>query len=150
MALHLTSARPVTRGLFVLAALLALAAGIWLLNRTSQPGIQRGRELYAAFCASCHGADLEGQENWRVPNLDGTLPAPPHDAEGHTWHHTDDLLLDYVKRGGEAVLEDMGVEFASGMPGFGDVLADEDIGAILAFIKSTWPEDIRRVQDAAR
>lgn len=149
MALRLTSARPVMRGLFVLAALVALAAGAWLLNRTAQPDIQRGRELYAAFCASCHGANLEGQENWRSPKPDGTLPAPPHDAEGHTWHHTDDLLFDYVKRGGEAVLEDMGMEFSSAMPGFGDVLADEDIESILAFIKSTWPEDIQRVQNAA-
>ena len=29
--------------------------------------IQIGRELYAANCASCHGANLEGQPDWKTP-----------------------------------------------------------------------------------
>ena len=56
------------------------------------------------------------------------------------------MLFDYVKRGGQAVLDGMGVEFASGMPGFGDVLTDAEIGAVLAFIASTWPEDVQAAQ----
>jgi mono/diheme cytochrome c family protein len=32
------------------------------------------------------------------------------------------------------------------MPAFGDRLSDEDIGSILAYIKSMWPEDIRKLQ----
>jgi mono/diheme cytochrome c family protein len=50
------------------------------------------------------------------------------------------MLFDYTKRGGKAVLADQGVEFDSGMPGFGDDLGDEEIWNILAFIQSTWPE----------
>ena len=107
-----------------------------------------GEALYGEFCASCHGANLEGQPDWQSPKPDGTYPAPPHSAEGHTWHHEDAMLLDYVKRGGAATLADMGVEFASAMPAFGDVLTEEEIEAILAFIASTWPEEIRQAHEA--
>ncbi len=109
-------------------------------------GHAQGRALYAEHCAACHGAALEGAPEWRTPDADGRYPAPPHDATGHTWHHGDGLLFDYVKRGGQAVLDDMGVAFASGMPGFGTVLSDDEIAAILAFIRSTWPPEIQAIQ----
>ena len=35
-------------------------------------------------CASCHGDNLQGQPNWQQANADGSYPAPPHDASGHT------------------------------------------------------------------
>ena len=63
-----------------------------------------GSLLYAEHCASCHGADLEGQPDWRSPNDDGVLPAPPHDATGHTWHHDNVLLFEYTKLGGKRAL----------------------------------------------
>ena len=72
--------------------------------------------------------------------------APPHDETGHTWHHGDAMLRDYIRRGGQAVLDDMGVDFVSGMPGFGDELSEDDIGAVLAYIRSTWPDRIRAAQ----
>jgi len=102
--------------------------------------VSAGQQLYAEYCAECHGANLEGEPNWRQRRADGTLPAPPHDASGHTWHHGDDLLFRYTKLGGAALLPE-GV--ASGMPGFSEVLSDAEIIAVLAFIKSRWPEDIR-------
>lgn len=40
----------------------------------------------------------------------------------------------------------MGVSMTSGMPAFGEILTDGDIAAILAFIKSTWPDRIRAIQ----
>ncbi|UWQ08040.1 cytochrome c [Aliiroseovarius crassostreae] len=109
--------------------------------------IAAGKVLYADVCASCHGAELQGQPNWRGQNEDGTVPAPPHDETGHTWHHGDALLFDYTKQGGQAALSARGVSgFASGMPGFGENLSDQQIWDILAFIKSTWPERIRDMQ----
>lgn len=108
--------------------------------------IARGEVLYAENCAICHGANLEGQEDWRSPRDDGSLPPPPHDASGHTWHHPDSLLFTYTKMGGEATLAAQGVTFKSGMPGFGVILSDEEIWNILAFIKSTWPERERASQ----
>lgn len=121
----------------------ALPAGAFFHDETA---VDLGRMLYAANCASCHGTNLEGQPNWQSVNEAGTYPAPPHDESGHTWHHGDAMLHDYVKRGGQAVLDDMGVNFTSGMPGFSDALTDDEIDAVLDFIKSTWPERIRIIQ----
>jgi len=106
----------------------------------------RGQTLYAENCAACHGANLEGQANWQSPGEDGRLPAPPHDADGHTWHHGDDLLFSYTKLGGKAALAAKGIPFDSGMPGFGEALSDREIYDILTFIKSTWPERERALQ----
>lgn len=112
------------------------------------PDIDLGGAVYAKSCASCHGARLEGQPDWQSAKPDGSYPAPPHDPNGHTWHHGDRMLLDYIDRGGQAVLDEMGVAYDSGMPAFGDVLSEEEIAAVLAYIKSTWPEDVRATQEA--
>ncbi|MDT8345264.1 MAG: cytochrome c [Thermohalobaculum sp.] len=110
--------------------------------------VARGSAVYAEACASCHGARLEGQADWRSPNPDGTYPAPPHDAGGHTWHHPDGLLLRYIRLGGaEALTGIPGVR--SAMPGFSDTLADQDIRNVLAFIKAQWPDEMRAYQRAA-
>ncbi|WP_353642146.1 cytochrome c [Mesorhizobium sp. WSM2239] len=105
--------------------------------------IARGAKLYAKHCAACHGARLEGQPNWKSPLPSGRLPAPPHDASGHTWHHPDGVLFRVTKEGAAAIV---GGGYESDMPGFGEILGDEDIRAILAFIKSTWPERERAYQ----
>jgi len=104
-----------------------------------------GKTLYAEHCAACHGASLEGQvEDWRTPGPDGLMPAPPHDETGHTWHHPDRMLIDITARGSAAVV---GGGYRSAMPGFGDVLSDEEIRAVLAYIKSTWPEEVIDIHD---
>lgn len=58
-----------------------------------------GKQIYIRDCASCHGANLEGEPNWRMRQANGRLPAPPHDATGHTWHHADALLIEITKNG---------------------------------------------------
>ena len=111
--------------------------------------IDAGRSLYANNCASCHGVNLEGQPNWQSPNADGMLPAPPHDGTGHTWHHDNELLFEYTKLGGNAALEIRGVDgFNSGMPAFSETLTDDEIWDILAYIRSTWSEREREVQNS--
>ena len=106
--------------------------------------ILNGEENYQAHCASCHGVDLEGQPNWRTMKADGSLPAPPHDETGHTWHHDTKMLFDYTKYGGQKTLSAVGItDYKSGMPGYEDVLSDLQIWEILAFIRSTWPKEIQ-------
>jgi len=56
-----------------------------------------GRGVYAAQCARCHGANLEGQPNWQERQANGMMPAPPHDPSGHTWHHPDAALFGITK-----------------------------------------------------
>src|SRR5688500_16047112 len=94
-----------------------------LANPGDAAQVAAGRILYEAHCASCHGAQLEGQPNWKERRADGKLPAPPHDASGHTWHHPDQQLFEITKRGVAAIVPD----YASDMIGFGDRLSDPDI-----------------------
>jgi mono/diheme cytochrome c family protein len=105
--------------------------------------VAQGRGLYAAHCASCHGSNLEGEENWRQRRDNGRLPAPPHDATGHTWHHSDETLFNITKYGTAAFAPD---GYETDMIGFGDVMSDAEIIATLAFIKSQWPAEIREIQ----
>ena len=137
-------------------ALLLFAAGTWywqtggggpppgLLQPSNAGVVARGETLYREHCASCHGADLEGQANWRERKADGRLPAPPHDETGHTWHHPDHMLLQITALGTAAFA---GGGYQSDMPGYREVLSDQEILAILSFIKSTWPEEIRQRHD---
>ncbi|WP_299847502.1 cytochrome c [uncultured Paracoccus sp.] len=122
---------------------------MWRVNRTSEKlvtaeaVIALGRGLYDENCASCHGANLQGQPDWKIPLENGRYPAPPHDATGHTWHHADALLEQIIRDGSAAVV---GNGYESDMPGFGDILSDDQIAAVLAYIKSTWPERERAIQ----
>ena len=111
----------------------------------AQSDMLTGQRLYLENCASCHGANLEGQPEWRSRLPNGRVPAPPHDAAGHTWHHPDRVLVDIVTRGTAAIV---GTGYKSDMLGFEDVLTDEDITAVIDYIKSTWPEWIRTSQES--
>lgn len=132
----------------MLAVVVVVAAGLFYVFGPGKGGVAdpnnnqqvaMGQSAYRNNCASCHGMRLEGQPNWRQRNPDGTLPAPPHDETGHTWHHPDQLLFDITKRGGAASAP---AGFKSAMPGFGGVMSDEQIWAVLAYIKSRWPADV--------
>lgn len=101
--------------------------------------IAAGARVYAAHCASCHGAKLEGQPNWREKLPSGRFPAPPHDDSGHTWEHSDRWLFHVVERGFVPPYAHQGYE--SDMPGFKDKLSDAEIRAVLAYIKSRWSEE---------
>lgn len=138
-----------------LAAGLGMAAWIALAQDRSVPEgltflgtpvtaeqIALGQEVYAANCAACHGANLEGQPDWRRRNEDGRMPAPPHDASGHTWHHSDRQIFTITKLGLGAILPG----YESDMPAYEGILSDAEIAAVLAFIKSTWPEREREFQ----
>lgn len=130
-------------GLLVLTALAALGFGFYLtappFGSEQQPP---GRALYVANCASCHGANLEGQPDWmrRLPS--GRLPAPPHDESGHTWHHSDRQLFTIVKLG----LQVISPGYESDMPAFQGVLTDAEVREVLAYIKSTWSNRAKAYQ----
>ena len=137
-----------------LAVLAVIVGGTYVMSRggavvklqpESAAVVARGQVVYSRECASCHGAQLEGQPNWRQPGADGVLPAPPHDASGHTWHHPDDLLLRIVKYG-TAKVANM-PDYRSGMPVYEGKLSDEEIVAALSYIKSRWPPSVRARHD---
>lgn len=120
---------------------LASVAPAWaeqagFLPYTNLGVIAEGQVIYAENCAACHGAQLEGEPNWRERDAEGYLPAPPHDPSGHTWHHPDAQLFMITKYGTE---EMVGNGYQSRMGAYEEVLSDEEIVKVLAFIKSTWP-----------
>lgn len=97
-----------------------------------------GESVYQANCASCHRPDLSGDPNWRTPNQDGSYPPPPHDSSGHTWHHSDQVLARIIAEG-------TGFEHTR-MPRFGEILSEEEIEAVIEFLKSKWGPEERAYQ----
>jgi mono/diheme cytochrome c family protein len=108
----------------------------------SQSLVALGKAMYVQHCTSCHGANLEGQPNWRERLPNGRLPAPPHDATGHTWHHSDKQLFEMVKNGTAGIVPG----YETDMPAYAGILTDADIWALLSYIESTWPPDLRERQ----
>lgn len=142
----------------LLVALLVAAAGYFSLRasdhsaaaqhslRPDDPQVLRaGERIYAQQCAACHGARGEGQPDWRDRGPDGLLPAPPHDPSGHTWHHPDEQLFAITKQGLAQLINQS--DYRTAMPIYGGVLSDDEIVAVLSWIKAQWPPDIRRRHD---
>ena len=91
-----------------------------------------GAALYSQNCQSCHG-DLQGNGN------DGVSPL--HNQHGHTFHHPDAQLMDFILRG----------KLPGFMPGFADRLTEQQIRMILEFIKTSWtPQDLKVQRDISR
>ncbi|MFZ1399461.1 MAG: cytochrome c [Candidatus Promineifilaceae bacterium] len=138
----------------VVGGLLLILAGV-LARRPNSPTtaidendpqlVAMGEEVYNTYCAACHGFDLEGEANWQQPNPDGSFRAPPHDETGHTWHHSDSSLVESIRLGGARLEPNVGV---SAMPAYDDVLTDQQIAAVLAYIKSQWSTEILEAQEA--
>jgi mono/diheme cytochrome c family protein len=108
--------------------------------------IALGAQVYAENCASCHGADLEGEvADWRQRKPSGRLPAPPHDETGHTWHHPSEMLFALTKFGVEPFAPD---GYESDMPAYAELLTDRQIWGSIAYIRSHWPAEIQQRQAA--
>lgn len=105
-----------------------------------------GASVYAARCATCHGARGEGSADWKSRRPDGRLPPPPHDSTGHTWHHADGLLYRIVARGSAAALGDTAHPERYGMPSFSSTVTPSEIRAVLEFLKRGWSAEQRRRQ----
>ena len=152
--------KPAARRWAALAAVVALAgvAAVVLIGNPVAPEsapvalrpddsrlLAIGQQVYAQHCASCHGARLEGQPAWRERDAQGRLPAPPHDASGHTWHHPDETLFRITKFGVASIVGDP--NYKTTMPVYEGVLSDDDIVAVLSWIKEQWPAAIRQKHD---
>lgn len=86
--------------------------------------VMAGRELYAANCASCHGAQGQGYAQTGIP-------APALNGDMHAWHHPDSQIAGIVRQG------------VGQMPAVGASWRDEEVAAVLAYIKQWWePEQL--------
>ena len=114
------------------------------LNPEDKVTILLGKSVYVQNCASCHGVKLEGQKDWMSRLPDGLMPAPPHDETGHTWHHSDKYLFMITKYGIEDII---GQKYANNMPAYKNILSDKEIISVLSYIKSTWPNKVKKIHD---
>ena len=115
-------------------------AGLPTLNPEQ---VKTGGRVYLEYCASCHGQRGEGQPNWERPNAQGELPAPPHDAEGHTWKHADGVLYRMVRDGWR---DPFNKTRQLTMPAFGDQLSPGQIRAVITYLKTFWTAEQRQFQ----
>lgn len=133
--------------------LLALCMGVAtsttaLAGEVSPPAldperVKEGQAIYRQYCSSCHGGDAEGASDWREPNEQGELPPPPHNQEGHTWRHSDADLYEMITKGWRDPFNETD---RLTMPPFGEILALEEIEAVVTYLKSLWTEEQRRYQ----
>lgn len=110
---------------------------------TETQRLEAGRRIYQVHCASCHGERGEGAPAWQRPNEQGELPAPPHDASGHTWKHADGMLYRVVKEGWR---DPFNRTERLTMPAFGGTLSPREIGAVIDYLKTMWTPKQRAFQ----
>jgi mono/diheme cytochrome c family protein len=119
------------------------AAGSHFADADNPALVANGRATYMTVCASCHGRRLQGQALWQVMDQYAGRRAPPHDGTGHTWQHSDEDLFVETKTGRFPSAPPRRPTY---MPAFGGHLSDQEILAVLAFIKSSWPVGMRASQ----
>ena len=119
--------RPVIVLLVVLLGLGVLAGGLaWVLDTPKPPpGTPRVERLYLGLCATCHGPD--GRGSWRATAF---LIRPGDLTDSARMRgHTDQYLFDTIKYGGAPFGR-------PGMPAFGGSLGDDDIRALVAYLRT--------------
>ncbi len=105
---------------------LAVASGN-AIDPTNQALVTRGKEVYTTYCLSCHGAELRGDG----PAGTGMQPPPADFFAPHAQVHSDSDLVYWVKNGKQG----------TGMPAFGDKLSNDDVRAVLTYIKSVQQQE---------
>ena len=105
--------------------------------------IASGRTIFQQHCAACHGARGEGAPEWRQRDAHGELPAPPHDAQGHAWRHSDTMLYRMIMEGWRDLFNKTG---RLTMPGFAGSLAPQEIHSVIAYLKTLWTPEQRLFQ----
>lgn len=96
--------------------------------------IQHGHKLYVQNCATCHGMNGEGAQDWSRQNANGKYPPPPLNGTGHAWHHPKRALVSTIKYGT--------VRIGGSMPAWQGKLSDQDIDDIIAWFQSKWPDEL--------
>ena len=94
--------------------------------------VAEGHDIYQANCATCHGADGSGYAR------DG-IPAPALNGSEHAWHHADAQIAGFIRNG------------VGQMPAVGATWGDDDIDAVLAYVKQWWePEQLAYQTESSR
>lgn len=112
----------------------------WLQAGNTQPGIAaRGFELFRRYgCSGCH----EAQSSVHAPDLHGLLGRTVHLSDGRT------LIADeaYIRDSVLLPKKDVVAGFEPIMPSFAGQITEEDLLAIIEYIRSTGGSDARASQ----
>ena len=90
--------------------------------------VAEGEAIFRSNCARCHGTEAQGSPAAGTPALDGTM---------HAWHHSDSQIAGFVRGG------------VGRMPAVGATWSDEEIRALLAYLKQPWSPEQRVYQAEA-
>lgn len=110
---------------------------------SSSGQIREGRKIYEQHCAACHGWQGEGTADWKKPDEKGEMPPPPHDETGHTWRHSDAMLFEMIAEGWQ---HPFNKSDRLTMPAFKDILSDQEIKAVIEYLRTLWTEEQRGYQ----
>ena len=105
-------------------------------NDSKTQDISKGMQVFESNCIMCHGKEARGiVKNWKKIGSDGKYPAPPLNGSAHTWHHSPAQLITTINNGS--------IKIGGSMPSFEKVLTDSEKQALLGYIFSLWPEEIK-------
>ena len=90
--------------------------------------LAQGEIVYQENCVACHGENGKG---YIGPALNGSA---------HAWHHPDPLLVSFIRDGIP------GTQMAAQ----GDNLTDEEINAVISYMKSWWSPQQRQKQQSGQ
>jgi mono/diheme cytochrome c family protein len=114
--------------LFGLVVLIGVVSGLVALGFETPkppPGAPLGERIYYRYCADCHGTD--GRGSWRATLF---LIRPGNLADAARMRQLSDrYMFDLIKNGGAPLGR-------PGMPGFGFHLSDENIEAVIAYVRT--------------
>ena len=79
-----------------------------------------GAQVYADYCAACHGPNGEGRTE--------IAAAPALDSSEHAWHHADGQLQQIILDGGQT------------MPAFRDTLSNQEVIAVVRYFQTWWAD----------
>lgn len=125
--------------------LLAAVAIVLLVTPSAVPGavrqtnLKKGAELFAWKCAKCHGSEAVGADpknpygGWKD---NGTRIPPALNGTAHSWNHSNRELFAFIKNGS--------IDRSSSMRSHKGLISDYGIICIMQYIKSLWPEEIRK------
>tara|TARA_Y100001936_G_scaffold94253_1_gene92763 strand:+ start:6788 stop:7336 length:549 start_codon:yes stop_codon:yes gene_type:complete len=105
-----------------------------VIRKLDAEKVKRGKIIYRANCANCHGKNGESKPGWRKRGADGKYPPPPLNGSAHTWHHSTTTLYKTIKEGSPPEI--------GNMPAWGNKLTDNEINDVIVWITSIWPEDL--------
>lgn len=108
--------------------------------------MQRGKVVFEQICALCHGVDGNGKPG----------QAPPF--VGSEWVLTDNLghLIRIPLNGVSGPIKVKGETWALAMPAMGASLSDDDLAAVLTYMRGSWgnkapevtPDQVKSVRSA--